>query len=279
MNEPATRLSAADARSLTDEIRGATEKLYALLLHAYEGQAWTALGYNSWRDYAMSEFEMSQSRAYQLLDQARIVRAIETDASAVEHTRTNADPDAVADSTIVEVAPMAVPTESQARELRPLLNEPEKLRATWAEANRATGGKPTAAAVRQAREQISPRLVPPVRPVPGPPPTRLVPPATAPQADVEIVDAEIVEEDSRRDAELNALLAETDIKFRANFSSAMAKADDVWQFNVPRIAEVFAAPSDRQRVLSWLREMNAWCDRVSEALTKTTVLRSIGGDR
>ena len=93
------------------------------------------------------------------------------------------------------------------------------------------------------------------------------------------MDAEIVEEDSRRDAELNALLAETDIKFRANFSSAMAKADDVWQFNVPRIAEVFAAPSDRARVLSWIREMNAWCDRVSEALTKPTVLRSIGGDR
>ena len=93
------------------------------------------------------------------------------------------------------------------------------------------------------------------------------------------MDAEIIEEDSRRDAELNALIAETDIKFRATFSAAMAKADDVWQFNVPRIAEVYAAPLDRQRVLSWLQEMSAWCDRVSEALTKTTVLRSIGGER
>lgn len=211
--------------------------------------------HNTFEEYCRDRWSISDSRARQLVAAAETV-------------------------TTVTVAGLPAPSnEAQARELAPLREEPEKLRATWAEANRATGGKPTAAAVRQAREQIAPRLVPPVRPAPQPLRPLRVPPTPAPQPEAEIVDAEIVEEDSRRDAELNALLAETDIKFRATFSSALAKADDVWQFNVPRIAEVFANPSDRQRVLSWIREMNVWCDRVSEALTKTTVLRSIGGDR
>ena len=209
--------------------------------------------YATFEEYCRDRWNISDSRARQLVAAAETV-------------------------TTVTVAGLPAPSnEAQARELAPLREEPEKLRAAWAEANRATGGKPTAAAVRQAREQIAPRLVPPVRPAPSPVPPR--PAAPSLPSEVEIVDAEIVEEDSRRDAELNALLAETDVKFRATFSSAMAKADDVWQFNVPRIAEVFAAPSDRARVLSWIREMNAWCDRVSEALTKPTVLRSIGGDR
>ncbi|MFD9948153.1 hypothetical protein ACFWYW_19780 [Nonomuraea sp. NPDC059023] len=155
MNEIATRLSPVDARSLTDEIRNTTERLYALLLRAYEGQAWTALGYGSWRDYAMTEFEMSQSRAYQLLDQARVVKAIEDEASVVEaEVDFDVEVEVQPRSTIVESAPPVLPTESQARELRPLLDEPAKLRQTWREAKRATQGKPTASAVREARERV-----------------------------------------------------------------------------------------------------------------------------
>lgn len=88
-----------EARALTDRIREAAERVWSLLLEAHERQAWAALGYSSWRDYAVSEFGMSQSRAYQLLDQARVIREIE----------------AAAGSTMVEL------NERQARAVKPRL--------------------------------------------------------------------------------------------------------------------------------------------------------------
>ncbi|MGH3499335.1 MAG: DUF5131 family protein [Nocardioidaceae bacterium] len=120
------RCTGEAARELTDRIKSAAEDLYALLLEAHEGQAWSALGYDSWRDYAMTEFGMGQSRAYQLLDQARIIREIE----------------AASDSTNVER-----PNEGQARELARI---PEEDRAEiWEETNERTEGKPTAKAIRE----------------------------------------------------------------------------------------------------------------------------------
>lgn len=90
-----------EARNLTDRIRAATESLWGLLLEAHERQAWRALGYGSWRAYATTEFGMGQSRAYQLLDQARVVVAIAE----------------AADSTTVEMS------ERAAREIKPRLAE------------------------------------------------------------------------------------------------------------------------------------------------------------
>lgn len=48
------------------------------------------------------------------------------------------------------VGPMGPGSERQARELAPLLDQPEKLRETWEQVNEQTGGKPTAAAIREA---------------------------------------------------------------------------------------------------------------------------------
>lgn len=65
----------------------------------------------------------------------------------------------------VEVVATLGPTgpipEAQTRELAPLLPEPEKMREVWQAANEATDGKPTAAAIRAARE-------PEPRPAPAP---------------------------------------------------------------------------------------------------------------
>lgn len=126
MNEIAHRLTKDEARALTEEIKQSAEHTYTLLLRAHEGEAWDALGYASWRDYATTEFNMSQSRAYQLLDQARIVRSIE----------------AASDSTMVEL-----PNERQVRELS-RIPEPERVD-VWRETVERTGGHPTAAAVRE----------------------------------------------------------------------------------------------------------------------------------
>lgn len=66
-----------EARRLTDEIRGAAERVWSLLLEAHERQAWMALGYSTWADYVKAEFNMSRSRSYQMLDQGRVIKAIE----------------------------------------------------------------------------------------------------------------------------------------------------------------------------------------------------------
>lgn len=131
------RLTEDEARTLTNQIQQSAERTYTLLLRAHEGEAWAALGYGSWREYAMTEFNMSQSRAYQLLDQARVVRSIES----------------ASDSTNVEL-----PNEAQARELGRI---PEAERAeVWRETVERTDGRPTAAAVRQTHTaRVEPEVV------------------------------------------------------------------------------------------------------------------------
>lgn len=123
----------SEARTLTEDIRRGVERVHLLLVRSYEWGAWRALGYVSWRDYAMTEFGMSKSRAYQLLDQARVIKAIEG---------------AVGDSTMVENL-----DERQARELAPIVAEhgPEAAAAVLS-AVVDSGAKPTAAAIRARAE-------------------------------------------------------------------------------------------------------------------------------
>jgi hypothetical protein len=78
-------LTVEEARRLTDAIRSTGEVLYTLLERAHAGRAWAALGYPRFEDYVRTEFNMSRSRAYQILDQAKVVRALE---AAVPHTAT-----------------------------------------------------------------------------------------------------------------------------------------------------------------------------------------------
>lgn len=66
-----------EARKLTDDIKGAAERVWSLLLEAHERKAWSALGYATWADYVGAEFDMSRGHAYRLIDQARVIREIE----------------------------------------------------------------------------------------------------------------------------------------------------------------------------------------------------------
>lgn len=74
----ATPLTTDQARELTETIRGTSEVLYVLLARAHRGKAWEALGYGSFSAYVSDEFDMSRSRAYQIIDQARVIEAIES---------------------------------------------------------------------------------------------------------------------------------------------------------------------------------------------------------
>lgn len=119
-------LSKAEARSLTDEVKHDAERLWRKLVELYDGKAHLALGYSSWGSYFKSEFGGSRSRAYQLLDAGRALEI-------------------VSQSTTVDSLPR---NEAQARELAPLLSEPDRLRDAWREAS--ANGAPTALAVREA---------------------------------------------------------------------------------------------------------------------------------
>lgn len=70
--------STEEARDLTDRIKQHAEALWELLLEAHDRGAWRALGYSTWADYVAGEFDMSRSRSYQLLDQGRAVKAIQS---------------------------------------------------------------------------------------------------------------------------------------------------------------------------------------------------------
>jgi hypothetical protein len=80
-------LNEAGARDLTERIRTATRHVCTLLLEAHEGRAWLALGYRSWERYVRSEFGLSRSRSYELLDQGRVIVELQRAA------RTSAFPD------------------------------------------------------------------------------------------------------------------------------------------------------------------------------------------
>jgi hypothetical protein len=62
-------------------------------------------------------------------------------------------------------------------------------------------------------------------------------------------------------------MEETAARFRRNFSAALARADDVWQFDVDRIAELYAASFERD-LSPWLTEMERWCQRVNESIRR-----------
>jgi hypothetical protein len=71
-----TVMGADEARALTEEIRGAADRLWELLYRAWEGRAFEALGYQRWEDYVGTEFSFGKSHAYRLLDQGKVAHAL-----------------------------------------------------------------------------------------------------------------------------------------------------------------------------------------------------------
>jgi hypothetical protein len=127
---PATSLSAADARRLTDRIKAKAADLWADLLLAYRGGAHLALGYRSWGDYFAAEFGQSGRHGYRLLEAARV--AAELEQGSTDH----------------------VVTEAQARALAPLLDDPDAMRAVYEQARAEQGDSLTAADLRVAVQQL-----------------------------------------------------------------------------------------------------------------------------
>jgi hypothetical protein len=74
-------IGVVEARKLTEQIRTATRTVCLLLLDAYERRVWFALGYRNWEEYVRCALGFRRSRSYELLDQARTIRALQEAAS------------------------------------------------------------------------------------------------------------------------------------------------------------------------------------------------------
>jgi hypothetical protein len=136
-------MSRAEARSLTDEVKLDAERLWRKLVELYEGGAHEVLGYSSWGGYYKAEFGGQKSRAYQLLDAGRVAQTLGS---------TNGG--------------TAAPNERQARELVPLLDQPQVMTDAWVEVS--SEGPPSAAKVRAVvEERVTQARPDPKQPIPS----------------------------------------------------------------------------------------------------------------
>jgi hypothetical protein len=102
------RLTEIEARGLTDEVKADAQRLWVKLLSLCEGKAHIALGYTSWAAYCEHEFHMSNGQSYRLLQAARVVNQLPI-------------------GSYPQVVSQVPESEVIARELAPLLNNPEAL--------------------------------------------------------------------------------------------------------------------------------------------------------
>lgn len=123
-------MSEIEARACVDRIKALTEDVAALLLDLRDRDGWQALGYESWQECIQAEFHMSRSYAHRLINAHLVEQVLTLPIGNVEHL-----------------------PESHARELVPLLDQPDKMRAALKDAIETSGGKPTAEHVHDATDR------------------------------------------------------------------------------------------------------------------------------
>ena len=71
-----TQMTVGEAQAITTRIKGAADHLWQLLFEAHERKAHNALGYGRWEDYVKTEFQMSRSYSYRLINHANVMKAL-----------------------------------------------------------------------------------------------------------------------------------------------------------------------------------------------------------
>jgi hypothetical protein len=130
-------LTAVQARTLTDIVKGDAEALWRKLVRLHQGGAHTALGYTSWGDYFAAEFGQSRRRGYELLRAAEVSEILASAEFRTEQLPAN---------------------EAQANELTPFLREPNaETLITRAWQTVVDGPEPiTAATIKAVRKNLAP---------------------------------------------------------------------------------------------------------------------------
>jgi hypothetical protein len=135
------------ARDLTDRIKKAADDLAEMLWRAYQGKAWAALGYSSWKEYCDAEFQMTERHSYRLLDFVEI-KTIVSGSKSIEAT------DQL--DSVSNTDQLLTPThESQTRALKSLDAPEQKIEAWKSAVEGANGKQPTAKQVKEAADRVA----------------------------------------------------------------------------------------------------------------------------
>lgn len=145
------RMSEAEARACVDQIKSNLETVRARLFELREREGWRALGYLSLGECIQAEFTMSESQAHRLINAHIVDRTLappwqEASAFFGKNATTGGSP-------LGEPERFAEIPERHARELAPLIPQPEALREVYAEVQERAGPAPTAADYREAVER------------------------------------------------------------------------------------------------------------------------------
>lgn len=146
-------LSESEARKLTEELKVEKEHYHELFLKAHEGKAWKNLGYYDFRSWALQELGISESVAYELLRQGKVIQALVTEShgSSLEYS---AFAEKSSDDTVTQREILPLPSKEQSKELGKQLKEPKKMAETWKRAlKQSEGGKPTAKEIKALVEK------------------------------------------------------------------------------------------------------------------------------
>lgn len=209
--------------------------------------------HDTFESYCQERWGMSRQRAHQFIDAAAV-------------------------STVVDV-----PNEAQARELAPLLNQPERLRETWQRVQEQTGGKPTAAAIRNI-------VQPPVEQIPVGAFEKTVEEFVADRQTGEVLSVEDWQERERaeRHAEATAAMGraldsvpgardEMERKaLRSRWSAKIAAVSEIATMDPEHVRAVLT-PDEQAAARVAARGLAAWMTRFAEA--GPSGLRVVGGDR
>lgn len=148
-----TMMSADEARACVDDIKSNLETVREQLFDLREREGWRALGYPTWQAFIQEEFHLSKQRAHQLLNAHavdRILAAPWQESSAFFGTSAN---DERGSTKVDPQPPVARIPETHARELEPLIDDPDALREVYSRVQLETPGVITAADVRRVVDE------------------------------------------------------------------------------------------------------------------------------
>lgn len=238
---------------------------------AYAQRDWLALDYGSWHEYVQAEFGAELAKLARD-DRREAVRDLRTQGLSIPQ---------IASAT-------GASTGTVHNDLKGFNSEnlPKTITGSdgksYPASRPSTPDTPNVPAGRDAAHNGSAPVSTPGRPGGTTAPPAPTPPAdaTSPAPAGGTPTAETDDEaDARRDAQLDAELADTAVRFRRNFSAALAAATKLWSFDVDRIAEVYATDWDAAMGRGFIDEMRRWCDRVEAARRDRTRLRIVDGGR
>lgn len=207
--------------------------------------------YGTFEDYCAQRWQLDRKYAYRIMDSARVHAALDA-----------GETDASADSGLSPIGDKPA-NEAQARPLTRLLPKSNASPAERGQAERAihdTWSEAVRSAPRGADGQ--PKVT-----------AAHVADTVAKRTATVGEQLAAVPSNTDLDAQLDSAMTDTAERFRSQFATAMAKADDVMEFDMDRIAEVI----DRDKLARYLRSWRRWCDEIDNRMKPG--LRVVGGSR